>query len=71
MEFYLQSGLNYGYPLCCILEFMETVGLYSEKKDRVSKRKGFLPCLKHVAEIEQGKIRLEDLIRNRKVVSPF
>jgi len=71
MEFYLERGLQYGYPLCCILEFMETVGKYSEKKYKASKGKGFLPCFKHVEEIEKGVIHIEDLIKDYRTAPPF
>ena len=108
-------GKYYGYPDCCILEFMNShpadfigskkteemkqkykelteSGQYSEEvfpelanymklldkkkyelelKRKVSNKTGFIPCKSHAEQIQNGTLRLEDLIQNRKHEFPF
>lgn len=79
-----ESGKAYGYPECCIDAFCkQTPGALGNKKpdanDRLryamghvnGKFSGFVPCLHHARQIMLGKIKLQDLIKNRTVRMPF
>lgn len=68
MQQYKETGIYYGYPPCCIEDFLERV-----KEDKgptpeqceVGKGYGFIPCKGHTNEIRAGIITLESLITNR------
>lgn len=81
-----RSGKAYGYPQCCIDEFVSEPPSWFEKNkptklDRLrfrmshinGKYTGFIPCSKHAQDIAAGKIKLSDLIekQNRTVFMPF
>jgi hypothetical protein len=70
-----KTGDYYGYPRCCIKEFMETFytfGKRTDKQKKASNGLGFIPCVKHAEEILEGKIKVEDLILpTRKHTTPF
>lgn len=68
-------GRFYGYPECCIKSFLEKSGepyWYEKHLEKYPKARaamnncGFIPCEAHLAEIEDGKTMLKDLIANRK-----
>jgi hypothetical protein len=71
-----ENGIFFGYPLCCIKEFIKDIEDGSEAPSkRVRNIKGidgtFCPCRKHTQEIEEGKITQEDLIDGRVCTYPF
>jgi|SRR3972149_4068279 len=80
------SGEYYGYPECCIKEFIHTCergknpNNHPTKDDKLRFRmshvngvySGFIPCLQHAKLIAIGKIKLSDLIKNRHTnLQPF
>ena len=81
---FIDMGLHYGYPTCCIEDFMVNAMVvqfssgarttHTEEQNKVSKDTGytgFVPCQKHAKEILRGEIKLEDLIVNRQCKTPF
>lgn len=72
------SGEKYGYPPCCIEEFIKHTPSYCKKNsateiDRMryeaskinGEYSGFIPCANHAQAILSGKITIESLIQNR------
>jgi hypothetical protein len=66
-----EYGLIFGYPVCCIDEFIQdTVHMRKTGKDnRTATQKkiglekhGFVPCKKHAKMIKKGLITAEDLV---------
>ena len=76
---YIVKGTYYGYPDCCIQEFITNSNTMAtrqktkqkEVKRRVSKHSGFMPCYYHSCKILKNELKLEDLIRNRICDKPF
>jgi len=71
---YEESGKYYGYPDCCIKQFIETVGSLNETCTRViySKNSGFIPCDLCVIKLKNNNnLKLKDFITNRKCKIPF
>lgn len=74
-----QYGQYYGYPTCCIDEFVgfQKDGViqparFRPKEQQKAQKNGFIPCVKHAKEILQGKIHIEDLIlKTRQEPKPF
>lgn len=74
-----KTGIYYGYPSCCIKEFIKdysfmlkhTISEELVLKRKVSNGSGFIPCFQHAKQIEAGEIKLEDLILDRKHVQLF
>ena len=76
-----KTGEYYGYPKCCINHFVDNILCGKKsileyqkiyvKNYEVSKNTGFIPCTRHTNLILRNKIRLEDLIRNRKCKKKF
>jgi len=70
-------GQYYGYPGCCIDAFMNRRKLTVIEKKTIYKlnfetsKHGFVPCDNHATEILTKKIKLEELITNRKCKSIF
>lgn len=77
-------GKQYGYPNCCIKEFCEQPPSSFKGKPTDSdfarydagcvngKFTGFIPCLNHAKQINNGEITLNSLIVNRdKELNPF
>lgn len=73
IDYYVAMGKHFGYPDCCINQFIETTGALGSSQERVvaADGTGFLPCDKHAKQILDGKIKLEDLIKHRQAKSPF
>jgi hypothetical protein len=75
----VQNGHFYGYPECCIQEFVEPFqkGKSGKWWDRSqvqidARKHGFIPCKAHAEEILQGRIRIEQLIQpTRKCTKKF
>jgi hypothetical protein len=71
-----ENGIYFGYPLCCIKEFIKDIEEGGEPPvKRVKNIKNidgsFCPCRKHTQEIYEGKIKQEDLIDGRVCPHPF
>jgi hypothetical protein len=74
MSNFYTLGKFYGYPDCCINQFINKITNYEKHtKDqiKVSKYKGFIPCKYHTKLILDGKMILEDLINDRKCKKEF
>lgn len=66
----IKKGLYYGYPLCCIRQFLESRDDF-DVRERASMYTGFIPCTQHALAIVAKTITLESLIQNRKHPRPF
>mgnify|MGYP000982494659 CR=1 FL=1 len=81
-----ESGLNYGYPQCCIDEFVKyppskLKHFKPSNSDRLRVKMshvngtytGFIPCHKHALMIKSGEVTLEGLVdlSKRKTIVPF
>jgi len=70
-------GEYYGYPKCCIDNFMANILTGKmrkpEYKDNIKAANGtgFIPCNKHSEQILKRDINLEDIIHNRSCELPF
>jgi len=62
-----ELGKYYGYPQCCIVEFIEDIinNRNSSVRSSKSDNTGFIPCTKHYIQIMKGDIELKDLIDSR------
>ena len=72
-------GEYFGYPKCCIDNFIENI----MKCDNIKKRNirkicvkaagddGFMPCIKHSEQILNNEINIKDVICDRKCEKPF
>ena len=76
-KFY-QKGKFYGYPTCCIDNFMTNLMPVSRERNikykqniKVSNHTGFIPCNEHTQQILDKKIVLADLIGSRICYTPF
>lgn len=67
LERFLTLGLYFGYPNCCIIDFMSR-GAYPDV-DRKLKGTGFVPCA--VCDLKSEEDILEDIYRNRVCPVPF
>jgi len=76
-------GIALGYPECCVNEFCvlspEVMARTRPTKDDQmkltsghidNKFTGFIPCLNHAKQINNGEITLESLIKNRNPKYP-
>ncbi len=71
-EYFQIQGTFYGYPHCCIEQFIDTFGIQPCNPKRLAgSSTGFIPCLIHSKQILNGKLRLKDLIQNRQCVKSF
>ena len=77
---YEKNGVYYGYPQCCIDEFIRPVketGKMASWKTRPKIQQdaaehGFIPCQKHASRILSGKIKIHDIILpSRRHNDPF
>jgi len=60
-----QNGIYYGYPSCCIEEFIMN-NVYEKGCSLISAAYGgFVPCQKHTQMILNKKINIRDLIGKR------
>ncbi len=67
-------GIQYGYPICCIKEFMQDLYNTSNPyhtRNIPDNKTGFIPCRKHTQEVLDGKITLASLIKDRQHNVPF
>ena len=64
-DMFRQSGLYYGYPSCCIEEFVMN-NVYNKGCSLITAAYGgFVPCQKHTMMIVNKKINIRDLIGKR------
>jgi hypothetical protein len=68
-NYFYKLGKFYGYPDCCIYDFVNKIR--TKEQIKASKYSGFIPCVKHAEEILAKKIKIEDLISNRVCKSEF
>lgn len=71
-----ESGELYGYPKCCIKDFVKRVNynynnpnnpiLVKRIPKRISEGTGFIPCSYCSWKVLSKKCELKDLIKNRK-----
>jgi len=80
-----ELGKALGYPECCILEFCDSIERTAVKEQQPNKKDkkrlkaahvdgqflGFIPCLTHAKKINQGKIKLEDLVDTKQRSNEF
>lgn len=71
-EAFITGGLYFGYPQCCIQQFIDrfpncSTGLEAE----VHQHFGFIPCDKHAQDIREGISTLDSLIDERQCETPF
>lgn len=80
-EYWTETGEMFGYPECCIKEFVIRLD-HNDKNpsdficvkripSRVSEGTGFIPCSYCSWKILTKRCNLEDLIKNRKYELPF
>lgn len=63
---WIQYGVFYGYPKCCIISFCEEDrGNRHELQSKLSNKSGFIPCKKCTVKVISENLKLEDLIQNR------
>jgi len=68
------TGNFYGYPKCCINDFIHNHcnnKKPSKQQELAGGYTGFVPCLKCTPKILSGKIELSNLINNRIFEKPF
>ena len=69
------SGIFFGYPKCCIDQFLHDcrTGIkFIDRKNRLKASKnGFVPCEHHAELINRKTITIHSLINNRKCSEPF
>ena len=71
---YYAFGQNFGYPLCCINEFVLDISenrRCSPIRLKVSKGSGFVPCGVCAEKILSKKVTLKELVVNRYAKYPF
>lgn len=65
-------GWWFGYPKCCTREFSKNFqNPISEERRKASHNTGLIPCTEHAQAINEGKITLESLVKNRCARSKF
>lgn len=71
-RFFIENGLYFGYPKCCIEDF---VNRFPEpppvERREIHNFKGFIPCKECCDKILSGKATLESLITNRICQTAF
>lgn len=76
-EWFRLNGVYYGYPKCCIDNFIAMSGINFARsartieQNKVHQNNGFIPCPVCAANIVAGKNNLQDLIKNRFCPEPF
>jgi len=71
-------GEYYGYPKCCIDNFMENIRnckpvnkLNFMDNYKAANNTGFIPCDEHTRKILQKEVKLKDIIINRQCENKF
>jgi len=68
---WLSTGIYFGYPMCCIAQFINGYPDKTAKNGDVSQGYGFIPCDLHAQQIRDGKTNLEKIITERVCPTPF
>lgn len=66
-------GIYFGYPQCCIANFvvLDDIKNRSDEQKQVHKGTGFIPCHSCTKKIVEGEVTLEGLIKNRICPTEF
>lgn len=66
-EAWAESGIQFGYPICCIQSFCSQLPSERTPNQNVIANvgHGFIPCPDHAYLINTGKIRIEQLVIGR------
>ena len=74
----MERGKFYGYPQCCIEEFVELKHMKGDQDALMMRiteaglyNCGFVPCEVHLQKLIDGEISVKDLIQNRECKNPF
>lgn len=67
----VRLGVHFGYPMCCIREFLDNHEAEFAIRERASAYTGFIPCVAHARQIVRKEITLESLIQDRRERVPF
>jgi hypothetical protein len=78
----IKLGVYYGYPQCCIDNFVhkimnccdrdrKTIKVLFKLNFMVSENSGFVPCNEHTSQIIKKKCTLKHLIANRECKQQF
>ena len=68
---WIETGIYYGYPKCCIVDFCTRGFKMTKEQNEVHKNIGFVPCPKCSKKIIDGKATLKSLIKKRVCQKPF
>ena len=66
-----KAGNYFGYPQCCIDEFIRTNSPRHKICLLAGAHTGFIPCYNHSCKILRNDVTLTELIKNRKCMKPF
>lgn len=70
-EYWTRLGKYFGYPDCCIKDFIKHGSDQTVDQWAVHRGTGFIPCRLHAQDIVEGVYSLESLIQNRQHSLPF
>jgi|688.fasta_scaffold769583_2 hypothetical protein len=74
-ETWTKHGKTFGYPECCIKDFITRNKVCFNSPSRVQTRVGdgtrFIPCSYCSWKVMSRQCKLEDLIKDRKNIRPF
>jgi hypothetical protein len=62
----MSNGLYYGYPMCCINEFIYRYLHHNENFSPLICENGFIPCETHARQILDKVVYTKDVIKNRE-----
>ena len=62
---FYNNGHYYGYPFCCINEFILKRLVLNDNRLPIISQNGFVPCETHSKQILDNLISIKDLIKNR------
>ena len=86
IDMYISLGIYYGYPDCCIKQFMNFTDKKNNQHEQTEirkksvdilnslhiKSKGFVPCLSCCKKLQQDKtLSICNLIKNRECIIPY
>lgn len=71
---WIEQGLYYGYPDCCIMDFCKRASKVNEPTEAQGKASlgtGFIPCPSCTELVNAGQLTLQDLIKDRVCEAAF
>ncbi|WP_276978383.1 hypothetical protein [Flavobacterium filum] len=69
---YAEQGLYYGYPICCIIDFIRReYELTHEQQHFADTGNGFIPCPDCSIKLLRNELTIESLLSNRLCKQPF